>query len=639
MFLRKIRRKKDGETHEYWSVVENKRVRGGRVVQRHVLYLGEIDSSQGAVWRKAIEVLDDDTGQRQTMALFPEDRCAADASDASVVQLRLSDMRLCRPRRWGACWLAGQLWQELQLDQFWAGRLPPSRKGTRWDQILQVLVSYRLIAPGSEWKLHREWFGNSAMADLLGADFGLAEAHKLYACHDVLLAHKEALFSHLTTRWRDLFSANFDVLLYDLTSTYFEINASDVAEGDKRRHGYSRDKRSDCPQVVIALVVTPDGLPLAYEVLPGNTADCTTLRMFLGKIERQYGRARRVWVMDRGIPTEAVLAEMRGSNPPVQYLVGTPKGRLSRLEKRLLAEPWQEARAGVAVKLLAEDGELYVFAESADRVSKERAMRRRQLKWLWKRLRELAAMEVPREEMLMKLGAARSRAPTAWRLIDIEMDKESSMFIYSLNRQKLRRVRRREGRYLLRTNLTENDPALLWQYDIQLVAVEQAFKNLKGDLAIRPIFHQEERRVEAHIFIAFLAYCLQVTLQRRLHALAPGLTARSALEKFAAVQMIDVYLPTTDGRELLLTRYTQPEPELRLLTHQLKLESAAAATTPHHHQHNPQAPHVVKTFPAKPLIGNGQGTSKRPNPRSSPPGVLPVWTCRPPPRPRPPRYQ
>jgi hypothetical protein len=572
MFLRKTLRKKDGKTHEYWSVVENKRVASGRVVQRHVLYLGEINSSQAAVWRKAIEVLDDDTGQSRTMALFPEDRCAADASDASVVQLRLSDMRLCRPRQWGACWLAGQLWRDLQLDQFWADRLPPSRKGTRWDQILQVLVSYRLIAPGSEWKLHREWFANSAMAELLGADFGLAEAHKLYACHDVLLAHKEALFSHLTTRWRDLFNANFDVLLYDLTSTYFEINASDMAEGDKRRHGYSRDKRPDCPQVVIALVVTPDGLPLAYEVLPGNTADGTTLRMFLAKIGRQYGRARRVWVMDRGIPTEAVLAEMRGSDPPVQYLVGTPKGRLSRLEKRLLAEPWQEARAGVAVKLLAEDGELHVFAESVDRVSKERAMRRRQLKWLWKRLRELAAMEVPREEMLMKLGAARARAPTAWRLVDIEMDTESSMFIYTLNRQKLRRVRRREGRYLLRTNLTENDPALLWQYYTQLVAVEEAFKNLKGDLAIRPIFHQDQRRVEAHIFIAFLAYCLQVTLQRRLHALAPGLTARSALEKFAAVQMIDVYLPTTDRRELLLTRYTQPEPELRLLLQQLKLD-------------------------------------------------------------------
>ena len=572
MFLRQTRRKKDGKTHSYWSVVENRRLEDGRVVQRHVLYLGEISPSQAASWRKSIEVFDEDAGHQRTLALFPEDRATVVTSDSSIVQLRLSEMRVCRPRQWGACWLAGQLWSELQLDRFWSDRLPASRKGTRWDRVLQVLVSYRLIAPGSEWKLHRDWFGRSAMADLLGSDFRLAEPHKLYACHDFLLTHKADLFSHLVARWRDLFNVSFDVLLYDLTSTYFEINASDVPEGDKRRHGYSRDKRPDCPQVVIALVVTPDGLPLAYEVLPGNTADCKTLRMFLDKIEQQYGRARRVWIMDRGIPTEAVLAEMRASDPPVQYLVGTPKGRLSRLEKDLLAKPWQQARQGVQVKLLAEDNELYIFAESADRVTKERAMRRRQMKWLWRRLRELTAMEISREEMLMKLGAARSRAPTAWRLVDIEMDKESSMFIYTLNQQKLRKVRRREGRYLRRTNLTENDPALLWQYYIQLVAVEQAFKNLKGDLAIRPVFHQDERRVEAHIFIAFLAYCLQVTLQRRLHALAPGLTARSALEKFAAVQMIDVHLPTTDGRELLLTRYTQPEPELQLLIRRLKLQ-------------------------------------------------------------------
>jgi Transposase DDE domain len=572
MFLRQTRRTKDGKTHSYWSVVENQRLDGGRVVQRPVLYLGEINSSQAAVWRKAIEVLDEDAGRPQTLALFPEDRCDAITPDASIVQLRLSEMRLCRPRQWGACWLTGQLWRELQLDRFWSDRLPPSRKGTRWDQVLQVLASYRLIAPGSEWKLHREWFGRSAMADLLGSDFRLAEPHKLYACHDFLLTHKADLFSHLVARWRDLFNADFDVLLYDLTSTYFEINAADVPDGDKRRHGYSRDKRPDCPQVVVALVVTPDGLPLAYEVLPGNTADCKTLRMFLDRIEQQYGRARRIWVMDRGIPTEAVLAEMRASDPPVQYLVGTPKGRLSRLEKPLLAKPWVEAREGVQVKLLAEDSELYVYAESVDRVTKERAMRKRQMKWLWKRLRELVVMEISREEMLMKLGAARSRAPGAWRLVDIEMDKESSMFIYALNRQKLRQVRRREGRYLLRTNLTENDPALLWQYYIQLVAVEEAFKNLKQDLAIRPVFHHHERRIEAHIFIAFLAYCMQVTLQRRLHALAPGLTARSALEKFAAVQMIDVHLPTTDGRELRLTRYTQPEPELQLLIRQLKLQ-------------------------------------------------------------------
>jgi len=571
MFLRPTIRKKDGKEHRYWSLVENKRVSGGRVAQRHVLYLGEINSSQAAAWRRAIEVFDTDTGAPRTLALFPEDRCEAAADDVSVVRLRLSELRLCRPRQWGACWLALQLWRELHLDRFWAARLPVSRKKTRWDQVLLVLVVYRLIAPGSEWKLHRDWFAKSAMADLLGADFGLAEAHKLYACHDLLLAHKEALFSHLVGRWRDLFNVDFDVLLYDLTSTYFEVNASDLPEGDKRRHGYSRDKRPDCPQLVIALVVTPEGLPLAYEVLPGNTADSKTLRLFLGKIEQQYGKARRVWVMDRGVPTEAVLAEMRNSDPPVHYLVGTPKGRLNRLEKHLLEKPWQEAREGVQVKLLAEDDELYVFAQSVDRITKERAMRRRQMKWLWKRLRQLATMQISREELLMKLGAARATAPTAWRLVDIEIDKEIAAFTFSLNRKKLRKIRRREGRYLLRTNLTDDDPALLWQYYIQLVAVEEAFKNLKGDLAIRPIFHKDAQRIEAHIFIAFLAYCLQITLTRRLHALAPGLTARSALEKFAAVQMIDVHLPTTDGREIILTRYTHPEPELQLLIGRLKL--------------------------------------------------------------------
>jgi hypothetical protein len=571
MFLRQIRRKKDGKTHVYWNIVENRRLDDGRVVQRQVLYLGEIGSSQATAWRKAIEIFDEAAGEPRTLALFPEDRCDA-IDDASAVRVCLSALTLRRPRQWGACWLAGQLWRELQLDRFWAERLPPSRKGTRWDQILQVLAAYRLIAPGSEWKLHREWFGNSAMADLLGADFGLAEAHKLYACHDRLLAHKDALCSHLVGRWRDLFNASFDVLLYDLTSTYFEIDAAALPEGAKRRHGYSRDRRSDCPQVVIALVVTPEGLPLAYEVLPGNTKDNQTLRQFLAKIEAQYGKAQRVWVMDRGIPTEEVLAEMRQSDPPVRYLVGTPKGRLTRLEKLLVDQPWQQARQGVQVKLLAQDGEFYVFAESADRVLKERAMRRRQLKWLWRRLHELAAMKTTREQLLMKLGAARAKAPIGWRLVDVKVEKASAAFTFTLNRDKLRKIRRREGRYLLRTNLTESDPATLWQYYIQLVAVEEAFKNLKADLAIRPVFHQEERRIEAHIFIAFLAYCLYVTLQRRLHALAPGLTARSALEKFAAVQMIDVHLPTTDGRELVLTRYTQPEPELQLLINQLKFQ-------------------------------------------------------------------
>jgi transposase len=574
MFLRRKIRKKDGKEHRYFSVVENRRVGGGRVVQRHVLHLGEINDTQELAWRKSIAVLEDGAARPRTLALFPEDRCEGLVPDASIVRLKLSQVRLCRPRQWGACWLALTLWRELRLDRFWAERLAASRKGTRWDAVLFVLVAYRLLAPGSEWRLHREWFERSALADLLGADFALAEIHKLYACHDRLLAHKPALFAHLVERWRDLFNASFDVLLYDLTSTYFEA-APPFPEGDKRCHGYSRDHRPDCVQVVIALVVTPEGLPLAYEVLPGNTADNTTLRGFLDRIEHQYGKARRIWLMDRGVPTEEVLAEMRAADPPIQYVVGTPKGRLSRLEQDLLAKPWQEARPGVQVKLLPQEGELYVFAQSRDRIAKERAMRRRQLKWLWKRLAQIAAMKITREELLMKLGAARNQAPTAWRLVAITVEKKSPTFSYRLDRDKLRRARRREGRYLLRTNLTENDPAQLWSYYLQLVAVEEAFKNLKGDLAIRPIFHQDAARVEAHIFIAFLAYCLHVTLGRRLHALAPGLTSRNVLAKFAAIQLIDVHVPTTDGRELVLTRHTEPEPEASLLLDKLKLELPA----------------------------------------------------------------
>jgi hypothetical protein len=570
MFLRAKTRKKDGKEHRTWSVVESRRVPGGRVVQRHVLYLGEINSSQELAWRKSIQVLEEGECSPRSYALFPEDRCEGLLPDESIVRLRLKSMKLRRPRQWGACWLAVSLWQMLELDMFWAERLPPTRKGTRWDRVLFVLAAYRLISPGSEWRLHRQWYDSTALADLLGSEEALAEPHKLYRCHDRLLEHKRDLFSHLQARWRDLFNVSFEVLLYDLTSTYFESDPP-LDDEDKRRHGYSRDHRFDCVQIVIALIVTPEGLPLAYEVLPGNTSDSKTLRAFLQKIEHQYGRAQRIWCMDRGVPTEEVLAEMRRSEPPVQYLVGTPKGRLNRLEQALTTKPWHQARMGVKVKLLPQDEELYVFAQSADRIAKERSMRRRQLKWLWARLAQLTDMRLSRDVLLMKLGSAQSKVPTAWRLLDVKVDKDGPGFTYQLNRHKLKQARRREGRYLLRTNLTQTDPVKLWNYYLQLGQVEEAFRTLKSDLAIRPIFHQDPQRIEAHVFLAFLAYCLYVTLGRQLKAFAPGLTARSALEKFAAVQMVDVHIPTTDGRELLLTRYTEPEQELQLLLERLKL--------------------------------------------------------------------
>jgi len=428
--------------------------------------------------------------------------------------------------------------------------------------------------PGSEWRLHRQWYEQSAMGDLLGEDFALVQSDKLYRCLDKVLAHKEAMFSYLRSRWQSLFNVDFNVLLYDLTSTYFEC---EPPQEGKRKFGYSRDKRSDCVQVVIALIVTPEGFPLAYEVMPGNTSDKTTLGDFLAKIEHQYGKAQRTWVMDRGIPTEETLQEMRKAEPAVHYLVGTPKGRLTQLEKAFLKRPWEKVREAVEVKLLDKDGEIYVLAKSAGRVDKERAIRRRRLKRLWKRLHQLQQQKLARDQLLIKLGAAKKEAGRAYYLVDIQLPEKdqnvtTQTFTFSLRKKKLRHVRRREGRYLLRSNLSAEDPAQLWQYYLQLVEIEQAFKELKSDLSIRPIYHQKESRIEAHIFVAFIAYCLQVTLKQRLRSLAPGLTPKAVLEKFAAIQMVDVHLPTTDGRHLVLPRYTQPNKDQQLLLSQLKLQ-------------------------------------------------------------------
>jgi len=571
MFLRYTTRKKNGKEHRYYSLVENRRLASGRVVQRHALYLGEINDSQQEAWRKTIEIFEEGQTRPRTVALFPEDRMGA-VADPDIVRIRLSQLSLHRPRQWGACWLAGHLWEQLGLDGFWAARLPPSRKGTRWDWVLQILVTYRLLDPGSEWRLYRHWFEHSAMADLLGADLALADIHKLYECHERLLAHKRDLFTHLTGRWQELFNARFEVLLYDLTSTYFESDPP-FPGGDKRRYGYSRDKRPDCVQVVIALIVTPEGFPLAYEVLAGNTSDKTTLADFLKKIEEQYGKAERIWVMDRGIPTEEVLEQMRTATPPVQYLVGTPRGRLSQYEQKLAGLDWQVVREGVSVKLLTEGQELYVLAESKDRVRKERAMRRRQLKGLWARLKKLQGMELERDELLQKLGAALHEYPAGARLVTTAVAPETGALSFTLRQDKLRQIRHREGRYLLRSNITAGrTPAELWQFYIQLTEVEAAFKSLKDELSLRPIYHQLEHRIEAHIFISFLAYCLQVTLRRRLRDLAPGLTPRSVLEKLATLQMLDVHLPTTDERTVILSRYTQPEADVQLLLQRLKLD-------------------------------------------------------------------
>lgn len=575
-FLHAHHRLKDGKDHCYWSIAEKVRTPRGDWVQRPILYLGEINDSQKAAWTKTIEVFDTDRQAFTQLALFPLQReVPVHVTDA--VQVRLAEFSLRRPRQWGACWVACRLWQQLDLEAFWSQRLAASREGTDWKTLLEVLTIYRLLDPGSEWRLHRQWWATTALDELLGLPLPVLDKDSLYRTLDRVRAHREALFQHLRGRWQDLFGARFDVLLYDLTSTYFESDPP-FPEGDKRRFGYSRDKRPDCVQVIIALIVTPEGYPLAYEVLPGNTSDKTTLQAFLEKIEKLYGQANRIWVMDRGIPTEAALEAMRASDPPIQYLVGTPKGRLTKLEKKLLDRPWQAARPQVRVKLLPQDAELYVFIESQARLQKERGIRLRKLRDLIKRLKALQArkQKLTRDQLLVAIGQAKEQAGRVFGLVAIhspeDPEADARTFTFNVRRDRYRVWRRREGRYLLRTNLTQTDPKVLWEYYLQLVEVEGAFKLLKDDLAMRPIFHQKESRVEAHIFVAFLAYCLSVSLRGHLRKLAGGLTSRAVLEKFATMQMVDAHFPTTDGRELVFRRYTQPEKDHKMLLAQLGWE-------------------------------------------------------------------
>ena len=573
MFLRSIHRKKDGKDHRYFSIVENQRISGDKTVQRTVLYLGEINDQQQAAWRKTLSVFDEEQQQYAELSLFPEDReIPGDARQA--LQVKLSGLELRRPRTFGSCWLVCELWQQLGLEEFWDQRLRGTREEVAWEKVLRLLVVNRLLDPGSEFRIHRQWYVGTAMDALLETDFAVAEKDRLYRCLDRLLEHKGKLFLWLRQKWADLFQAEFEVLLYDLTSTYFE---GQMEENPKAKYGCSRDGRWDCLQVIIALVITPDGFPLAYEVLAGNTSDRTTLRGFLDKIEQLYGKGKRTWVMDRGIPTEEVLQEMRDPARQTFYLVGTPKGKIREYEKKWLDLPWQQVRESVEVKLFEQDGELYVLAKSEGRRAKETAIRRRRLaRLLWK-LRAMRQSLPPRDDLLMRLGAAKSEAGRAYGFVQIQVPAKDQpvtpeSFQFRVNHKKLQEAELRDGHYLLRSNLSGADPSVLWTRYVQLTQIEAVFRSLKSELAIRPIHHQLEHRIDAHILIAFLAYCLQITLKHRLLIHAPGLTPAAVLEKLASIQMIDVWIPTVDGRWLFLPRYTRPEVDTKLLLEKLNLD-------------------------------------------------------------------
>ena len=569
MFLRFNTRKKDGKTHRYWSVVENRRLRASRTTQRTVLYLGEINDTQQAAWRKSLDALNEATRRTEQICLFPEDRDIP-PDVLNGLQVKLSELTLQHPRAFGDCWLACRLWDELQLGPFWRERLPDGKAQVPWFKVLELLAVRQLVSPGSKWHLHRRWFLSSAMDQLLDEDFAIAAKNRLYECLDRLDAHRAALFTHLQARWKDLFGATYDLLLYDLTSTYFE---GQMEQAPKAKHGHSRDRRPDCRQVVLAVVLSAEGFPLAYEIMPGNTSDKTTLRHFVQKIEAQYGKAHRIWVMDRGIPTEEVLAEMRARDPPVSYLVGAPRARWKQFQAEFEKLPWQKLRDAHEVKLLADGEEIYVLVQSQGRRAKEVAMRRRKLARLLRTLRALRrSRQRPwqRDTLLHQLGAAHKAAGGAWRFVKITLPQvrqpvNRDTFRFELLKATLKTAEQRDG-YTLRRGFGAGEQAgPLWEGYLQLGEIEGAFKTLKSDLHLRPIRHHVEARIEAHLLVCFLAYGLHVTLRQRLERHAPGLRPREVLATLSGLLMLDVHLPLADGRELVLARYTQPEPEQRLV--------------------------------------------------------------------------
>jgi len=536
------------------------------VTQRSVLHLGELNTTQLDRWQRTIETVHED-GQRQQMRLFTDREGQVPAAD-DVAEVVLSSLAVRRPRRFGDCWIGCKLWEQLGLRAFWEQALGAERGSVSWAKVVELLAVNRLCAPRSELSVHEKWFPQTAMDLLLDSDASVAEKDRLYRCLDRMLAHKEALEQHLAVQWRDLFAASFDVLLYDLTSTYFEGEAVEV---ESARRGYSRDHRPDCLQVLLAVIVTSEGFPLSYELLPGNVRDAGTLEGAMEALERKHGRARRIWVFDRGVVSEANLETLRERG--AQYVVGTPRHQLKQYEKQLLTGEWQEISAAVKVQLLVEGNETFVLARSADRAKKEEAMRWRQVRGLMRDLiclrRAIRRGSVKTEEkILMRLGRLHERWTRAWSYAQVQW--REGRLQWEWDREALRLAGWRDGAYLLRTNLTDRTPQALWKMYVQLTEVESVFRVLKSELGVRPIWHWVGRRVEAHVMVAFLGYCLWVCLKQKLRAVAPRLTPWQLLDQFRRIVQVEVWFKLRSGGAICLLRITQPEPAQMALLDQLQ---------------------------------------------------------------------
>ncbi len=586
MFLRAHGRKKDGKDHTYWSLVETARTPDGPR-QKTLCYLGELNDSSQARWLKTIEVFNEQ-GETQQLKLFPS-HVEPLADDPQVARVLLNKVRLERTRQFGSCWLGLEVWKRLGLDRFFEDAVDEQEADVPWSRVAAVLAVNRLCAPGSELAIEQRWYPSTALDDLLGIEEGKINDTRLYRCLDRILPHKTKLEQHLKQRYGELFGAEFDVLLYDLTSTYVEGAAE---KNPMMRRGYSRDHRGDCEQMVIALIVNSEGFPFSYETFDGNRADVTTMETILRMVERKYGRARRIWVMDRGIVSEENLAAIRKRGG--QYLVGTPRSRMKQFEAELLKDDWIRVRPEVEVKKVAIPGgeETYILCRTSGRKEKEKAIRQRFSDRMESALKGLAkAIEAgrlkDRNKMERRLGRIQASHPRVNDLYDVALRETAEGIRLHWEIKKDRQVWRgmREGAYMLRSNLQEGTAEELWSRYMQLTEAEASFRALKSELSIRPLFHQLEPRVKAHVMVAFLGYALWVTLKHLLKRRAPIIpkppesgvenaqlfSAMKALALLSTLQSADVVLPTTDGREIRLRRITEPTAEQKSLLQQLGL--------------------------------------------------------------------
>src|SRR5919109_644886 len=580
MFLRPHQRSKDGKEHTYWTLVETVRTPQGPR-QKTLCYLGELNGSAQARWLKTIEVFNEQ-GEVQQLKLFPS-HLEVPEDDPQVARVLVNRVRFERNRQFGSCFLGWELWKRLGLDQFFAQALDGDGADVPWSRVTAVLAINRLCAPGSELGIEERWYPGTALDDLLEIEEGKINDTRLYRCLDRILPHKTKLEQHLKQRYGELFGAEFDVLLYDLTSTYVEGAAE---KNPMMRRGYSRDHRPDCEQMVIALIVNSEGFPFSYETFDGNRADVATMETILRMVERKYGKARRIWVMDRGVVSEENLAAIRKRGG--QYLVGTPRSQMKQFEAELLnKENWTEVRPEVEVKKIAipQGEEIYILCRTAGRQEKEKAIRARFSSTMEKALKSLEKTIATgrlkdRHKMERRLGKIQARHPQVNDLYDVELRETAEGVRLSWQIQQDRKLWResREGAYLLRTNLQAQTAEELWTKYMQLTEAEAAFRALKSELSIRPLFHQKEPRVKAHVMVAFLGYALWITLKHLLKRRpdivpqpsvsgvnnAQPLSAMKALALLSTLQSADIVLPTTDGREIRLRRITEPTAEQKL---------------------------------------------------------------------------